>query len=39
MQTIIGIEDAFIDVVIGRVTFPRIMSFCLLYTSPSPRAS
>ena len=27
MQTIIGIEDAFIDVVIGRAAFPRIMSF------------
>ena len=27
MQTIIGIEDAIIDVVIGRVAFLRIMSF------------
>ena len=26
-QTIIGIEDAIIDVVIGRVAFPRSMSF------------
>ena len=27
MQTIIGIEDAIIDVVIGRAAFPRIMGF------------
>ena len=27
VQTIIGIEDAIIDVVIGRAAFPRIMGF------------